>query len=178
MMYTLGNTPQITQRGRHDISQYFKGNQVADQRSAITKFTAVLSIPFLLTFSMRCKLICSCQLQLHPVFLGDRYVKDWNSTVHNRGSEFLWPGSFHERLHISSRQYARLARDWVKSIGLESSHYGNHSMRRTKVAQIYRKTGNLRALQLLLGHTKMDSTVRYLGVELEDAQEIAEGVEI
>ncbi|WP_294224152.1 tyrosine-type recombinase/integrase [uncultured Shimia sp.] len=94
------------------------------------------------------------------------------------GSEFLWPGRFHERLHISTRQYARLVRDWVKSIGLEPSAYGTHSMRRTKVAQIYRKTGNLRAVQLLLGHTKMDSTVRYLGVELEDALTIAEAVEI
>jgi site-specific recombinase XerC len=51
-------------------------------------------------------------------------------------------------------------------------------MRRTKVTQIYKKTGNLRAFQLLLGHTKMDSTVRYLGVELEDALAIAEAVEI
>lgn len=94
------------------------------------------------------------------------------------GSEFLWPGRFHDRPHISTRQYARLVRDWVRSIGLEPSSYGTHSMRRTKVAQIYRKTGNLRAVQLLLGHTKMDSTVRYLGVELEDALAIAEAVEI
>ncbi|MFY0662586.1 MAG: tyrosine-type recombinase/integrase [Shimia sp.] len=94
------------------------------------------------------------------------------------GSELLWPGCFHERLHISTRQYARLVRDWVISIGLEPSAYGTHSMRRTKVAQIYRKTGNLRAVQLLLGHTKMDSTVRNLGVELEDAMAIAEAVEI
>jgi site-specific recombinase XerD len=94
------------------------------------------------------------------------------------GSEYLWPGRFHERFHISTRQYARLVRDWVLSISLEPSSYGTHSMRRTKVAQIYRKTGNLRAVQLLLGHTKMDSTVRYLGVELEDALVIAEAVEI
>jgi integrase len=94
------------------------------------------------------------------------------------GSEFLWPGRFHERLHISTRQYARLVRDWVSSIGLKPSSYGTHSMRRTKVALIYRKTGNLRAVQLLLGHTKMDSTVRYLGVELEDALAIAEATEI
>ena len=94
------------------------------------------------------------------------------------GSEYLWPGRFHDRLHISTRQYARLVREWVKSIGLEPSAYGTHSMRRTKVSQIYKKTGNLRAVQLLLGHTKMDSTVRYLGVELEDALVISEGVEI
>ncbi|WP_171181978.1 tyrosine-type recombinase/integrase [Ruegeria sp. HKCCD8929] len=94
------------------------------------------------------------------------------------GSEYLWPGRFHERLHISTRQYARLVREWVKSIGLEPSAYGTHSMRRTKVSEIYKKTGNLRAVQLLLGHTKMDSTVRYLGVELEDALAISEAVEI
>ncbi|WIY23703.1 tyrosine-type recombinase/integrase [Parasedimentitalea psychrophila] len=94
------------------------------------------------------------------------------------GSEYLWLGRFHERLHISTRQYARLVREWVKSIGLEPSGYGTHSMRRTKVSQIYKKTGNLRAVQLLLGHTKMDSTVRYLGVELEDALAISEAVEI
>ncbi|WP_370275699.1 tyrosine-type recombinase/integrase [Hyphomonas atlantica] len=90
------------------------------------------------------------------------------------GSEYLWPGRFHERLHISTRQYARIVRDWVTSIGLEATH----SMRRTKVTQIYKKTGNLRAVQLLLGHTKMDSTVRYLGVELEDALVISESIEI
>jgi len=94
------------------------------------------------------------------------------------GSEFLWPGRFHERLHISTRQYARLVRNWVTSIGLEPSAFGTHSMRRTKVSQIYKKTGNLRAVQLLLGHTKMDSTVRYLGVELEDALAISEAVGI
>ena len=66
----------------------------------------------------------------------------------------------------------------MQSIGLEPSAFGTHSMRRTKVAQIYRKTGNLRAVQLLLGHTKMDSTVRYLGVELEAALAISEAVEI
>lgn len=94
------------------------------------------------------------------------------------GSEYLWPGRFHERLHISTRQYARIVRDWVTSIGLEATAYGTHSMRRTKVTQIYKKTGNLRAVHLLLGHTKMDSTVRYLGVELEDALVISEAIEI
>lgn len=51
-------------------------------------------------------------------------------------------------------------------------------MRRTKVAQIYKKTGNLRAVQLLLGHTKMDSTVRYLGVNLDDAVSLSEGIDL
>jgi integrase len=107
-----------------------------------------------------------------------RSIAAWLDDPAMIGSEYLWPGRFHERLHISTRQYARLVRDWVSSIGLEPSSYGTHSMRRTKVAQIYRKTGNLRAVQLLLGHTKMDSTVRYLGVELEDALAISEAVEI
>ena len=102
----------------------------------------------------------------------------WLASPMMVGSQYLWPGRFHERHHISTRQYARLVREWVTSIGLEPSAYGTHSMRRTKVAQIYRKTGNLRAVQLLLGHAKMDSTVRYLGVELEDALAIAEAVEI
>ena len=105
-------------------------------------------------------------------------IEAWLESPLMIGSEHLWPGRFHERLHISTRQYARLVRDWVASIGLEPSAYGTHSMRRTKVAEIYRKTGNFRAVQLLLGHTKMDSTVRYLGVELEDALAIAESVEI
>lgn len=94
------------------------------------------------------------------------------------GHDYLWPGRFHDRPHISTRQYARMLKEWVISIGLEPSAYGTHSMRRTKVAQIYRKTGNLRAVQLLLGHTKMDSTVRYLGVDLKDALAISESVEI
>jgi site-specific recombinase XerC len=67
---------------------------------------------------------------------------------------------------------------WVESIGLESAHYGTHSMPRTKAAQIYRKTGNLRAVQLLLGHTKLESTVRYLGIEVDDALNIAEQIEL
>lgn len=94
------------------------------------------------------------------------------------GSEYLWPGRFHEGLHILTRQYARIVRDWVTSIGMDASAYGTYSMRRTKVTQIYKNTGNLRAVQLVLGHTKMDSAVRYLGVELEDALTIAESIEI
>jgi integrase len=80
--------------------------------------------------------------------------------------------------HISTRQYARLVHSWVASAGLDSAAYGTHSMRRTKAAQIYRKTGNLRAVQLLLGHTKLESTVRYLGIEVDDALSISEQVEL
>jgi site-specific recombinase XerC len=105
-------------------------------------------------------------------------LKDWIDHTLMAGDDYLWPGRFHDRPHISTRQYARMLKQWVKSIGLEPSAYGTHSMRRTKVAQIYKKTGNLRAVQLLLGHTKMDSTVRYLGVDLEDALTISESVEM
>ena len=95
-----------------------------------------------------------------------------------RGADFLWPSRFRNSPHLSTRQYARILRDWVTSIGLDPSSYGTHSMRRTKVAQIYKKTGNLRAVQLLLGHTKMDSTVRYLGVDLDDALTISEAIDL
>jgi integrase len=105
-------------------------------------------------------------------------LADWINNPQMSGHDHLWPGRVHGRLHISTRQYARLLKSWVCFIGLEPSAYGTHSMRRTKVAQIYKKTGNLRAVQLLLGHTKMDSTVRYLGVDLEDALAISEAVEI
>jgi integrase len=103
---------------------------------------------------------------------------NWIKSPEMMGCQFMFPSRFHDRPHISTRQYGRLVRDWVVSIGLEPSGYGTHSMRRTKVAEIYRKTGNLRAVQLLLGHTKVDSTVRYLGVELEDALSIAERIDI
>ncbi len=105
-------------------------------------------------------------------------VTNWIVSPEMIGRQFMFPSRFHDRPHISTRQYGRLVRDWVVSIGLEPSGYGTHSMRRTKVAEIYRKTGNLRAVQLLLGHTKVDSTVRYLGVELEDALSISERIDI
>jgi integrase len=93
-------------------------------------------------------------------------------------TEFMFPSRFHDRPHFSTRQYGRLVRDWVTAIGLEPSGYGRHSLRRTKASEIYRKTGNLRAVQLLLGHRKVDSTVRYLGVELEEALSIAEKIDL
>tara|TARA_R110002096_G_scaffold8802_8_gene35835 strand:+ start:6029 stop:6649 length:621 start_codon:yes stop_codon:yes gene_type:complete len=102
-------------------------------------------------------------------------LMDWIAHPRMQGYAFLFPSRFHESDRISTRQYARAVKTWVTSIGLEPNGYGTHSMRRTKVAEIYRKTGNLRAVQLLLGHTKMDSTVRYLCVELEDALSIPKG---
>lgn len=105
-------------------------------------------------------------------------VLAWAKSPEMFACRFMFPSRFHDRPHISTRQYGRLVRDWVTAIGLEPSGYGTHSLRRTKAAEIYRKTGNLRAVQLLLGHTKVDSTVRYLGVELEDALSIAERIDI
>ncbi len=102
----------------------------------------------------------------------------WVCGPEMHGCVCLFPSRLHDRPHVSTRQYARLVRDWVSAIGLDPSGYGTHSLRRTKAAQIYRKTGNLRAVQLLLGHAKVDSTVRYLGVELEDALSIAEKIDI
>jgi integrase len=93
------------------------------------------------------------------------------------------PGSylFHGRRrdrHLTTRQHARLLAEWLSLIGLDPSLFGTHSLRRTKATLIYRKTGNLRAVQLLLGHTKIESTVRYLGIEVDDALAIAEQVEV
>jgi integrase len=79
---------------------------------------------------------------------------------------------------MSTRQYARLVSDWTRSIGLDPTSFGTHSLRRTKATLIYRRTGNLRAVQLLLGHRKIESTVRYLGIEVDDALAIAEQVDV
>ena len=79
---------------------------------------------------------------------------------------------------MTTRQYGRLVDEWIAAIGLSAAGYATHSLRRTKAALIYRKTGNIRAVQLLLGHTKLDSTVRYLGVEVEDVLAITEGIDV
>jgi integrase len=92
--------------------------------------------------------------------------------------DFVFPSRVDANKHISTRQYARLLGDWVEGIGLGRSVYGTHSLRRTKVALIYKRTGNLRAVQILLGHTKLESTVRYLGVDAEDALTLSEGTEV
>ena len=90
----------------------------------------------------------------------------------------LFPSRQNGSCHLSTRQYSRLVKSWVAMIGLDPAGYGTHSMRRTKATLIYRQTQNLRAIQLLLGHTKLESTVRYLGIEVDDALEIAEQTEI
>jgi integrase len=80
--------------------------------------------------------------------------------------------------HLGTRQYARILDGWVPSVGLDPTGYGTHSLRRTKASLIYRRTKNLRAVQLLLGHTKLESTVRYLGIEVDDALELAEQTDV
>ncbi len=105
-------------------------------------------------------------------------VEAWIESRHLSGMDYLWPSRIRKFDHITTHQYARIVKKWITSIGLDPSVYATHSMRRSKATLIYKKTKNLRAVQLLLGHTNMSSTVRYLGVEVEDALEIAESIEI
>ena len=93
-------------------------------------------------------------------------------------SDFVFPSRIAHANHMSTRQYARLVDEWVTAIGLRRAEYGTHSMRRTKAAMIYRATGNIRAIQILLGHTKIENTVRYVGFDVEDALLLAERTEI
>jgi integrase len=92
-------------------------------------------------------------------------------------SDYLFRSRIQSSDHISTRQYGRIIDNWVSSIGLDHTQYGTHSMRRTKPSLIYKKTKNLRACQLLLGHRKLESTVRYLGIEVDDALEISESID-
>jgi integrase len=104
----------------------------------------------------------------------DEYVR----SLDKNAGEFLFPSRRNRKRHIATRQYARLLDKWVASIGLDASRFGTRSLRRTKASLIYRRTGNLRAVQLLLGHRKIESTVRYLGIEVDDALAIAEQVDV
>ena len=105
-------------------------------------------------------------------------LASWIKAEALRGDDYLFPSRNHASPHLGTRQYARIVHGWVDEIGLDGHSYGTHSMRRTKATLIYRRTKNLRAVQLLLGHTKLESTVRYLGIEVEDALDIAEQTEI
>ena len=105
-------------------------------------------------------------------------VAAWIEKAHLRADQYLFPSRLASSPHVSARQYARIVHHWVEAVGLDSSAYGTHSMRRTKATLIYKRTKNLRAVQLLLGHTKLESTVRYLGIEVDDALEISEQTEI
>lgn len=102
----------------------------------------------------------------------------WLKVRGRRNDDWLFPSRSRPGDHVSTRQYARLVDKWVSMIELEPRSYGTHSLRRTKVALIYKKTGNLRACQLLLGHRKLESTVRYLGIEVDDALEMSEQIDL
>lgn len=104
-------------------------------------------------------------------------VVEWALQAQLTSGSHLFPGRSDRSAHLSTRQYARIVSGWVIDIGLDRYAYGTHSMRRTKASLIYRRTKNLRAVQILLGHTKLESTVRYLGIEVEDALEMAEQTE-
>jgi integrase len=104
----------------------------------------------------------------------DEYVQ----VADKKPSQFLFNGHLGSGRGLSTRQYARLVSEWIASVGLDPSLFGTHSLRRTKATLIYRRTGNLRAVQLLLGHRKIESTARYLGIEVDDALAIAEQVDV
>ena len=103
-------------------------------------------------------------------------ILDWLRVTKLELDEYLFPSR--SSSHLSTRQYARIVNGWVSEIGLDDSAYGTHSLRRTKASLIYHRTKNLRAIQLLLGHTKLESTVRYLGIDIDDALEMAEKTEL
>ena len=105
-------------------------------------------------------------------------LEAWIAQVPLCPGEYVFPSRMTRSPHFSTRQYARIVKKWVALIGLESAEYGTHSLRRTKATLIYRRTKNFRAVQLLLGHTKLENTVRYLGVEVDDALEMAEQTDI
>jgi len=105
-------------------------------------------------------------------------IDDYLQAANKRPGEFLFTGRRGPETSMTTRHYARLVSDWIGSVGLDPRLFGTHSLRRTKATLIYRRTGNLRAVQLLLGHTKIESTVRYLGIEVDDALAIAEQVDV
>jgi integrase len=105
-------------------------------------------------------------------------VTAWIQEGNRRSGDYLFPNRLHASRPMTTRQYARLVRVWLNAVGMDGNAYGTHSLRRTKPTLIYRRTGNVRAVQLLLGHTKLESTVRYLGVEVDDALEISEQTDL
>jgi site-specific recombinase XerD len=129
--------------------------------------------------------------QIHGCSTEDRATGSFEITADARGSlfarlerrggsvdDFAFPSRVNPAGHLSTRQYARLADEWVEAIGLRPEEYGTHSLRRMKASIIYKATGNLRAIQILLGHSKIENTVRYLGVDVDDALSLSEATEI
>ena len=105
-------------------------------------------------------------------------VTTWLDKAKLKPEQYLFPSRLADSPHVSTRQYARIVHQWISAIGLDPTVYGTHTMRRTKARLIYKRTKNLRAVQILLGHSKLESTVRYLGIEVDDALEISEQTEI
>ncbi|WP_234194246.1 tyrosine-type recombinase/integrase [Pseudacidovorax sp. NFM-22] len=105
-------------------------------------------------------------------------LQSWIKARCLRSEDFLFPSRLHRSPHLGTRQYARILHHWVERLGLDPADYGTHSIRRTKATLIYRRTKNLRAVQLLLGHSKLESTVRYLGIDVDDALDISEQTEL
>lgn len=141
------------------VQDIFVGSQVGTRATVMQQKTHH-PVQFEITEQARASV--ECWIRAHGLRLGD----------------YLFPSRLHSSPRLSTRQYARIVHRWVASIGLDDSAYGTHSIRRTKASLIYRRTKNLRAVQLLLGHTKLESTVRYLGIEVDDALEIAEQTEV
>ena len=140
----------------HDISH---GNQIAKRAMVIQQKTKQ-PVQFEITKQTR------------------EALSKWIDLAQLRADDYLFKSRILHSEHLSTRQYARIVESWAKSIGLNPLDYGKHSLRRTKPTLIYKRTKNLRAIQLLLGHTKLESTVRYLGIEVDDALEMAEQTEV
>ncbi len=105
-------------------------------------------------------------------------IEKWIDTAKLSQTQFLFTSRQHSSRHLSLRQYSRIVESWVRRAGLDPTMYGTHSMRRTKATLIYRQTKNIRAVQILLGHSKLESTVRYLGIEVDDALEMSEKIDV
>ena len=141
------------------VSDLSQGNRVASRATVMQQKTG-RSVQFEITEHTR------------------QAVSDWIRRANLSASNHLFPSRLRQSPHLSSRQYARIVGSWVATIGLDPATYGTHSLRRTKASLIYRQTKNLRAVQLLLGHAKLESTVRYLGIEVDDALALAEQTEV
>jgi site-specific recombinase XerD len=105
-------------------------------------------------------------------------VEAWIAEAGLTPEDPLFPSRVRGSAHLSTRQYARIVDSWVNQLGLDAASYGTHTLRWAKATLIYHRTKNLRAVHLLLGHTKLESTVRYLGIEVNDALEMAEQTEV
>jgi integrase len=141
------------------VSDVAQGDEVQNRAQVVQQKTR-RPVPFEITLQTRLSLA------------------NWIREAELQSTDYLFPSRIKNSGHLSTRQYARIVEAWVTAIGLNATQYGTHSLRRTKASLIYRRTKNLRAVQLLLGHTKMESTVRYLGIEVDDALEIFEQLEI